>query len=81
MTTNDWRDQAACAQIGDTDLFYPEKGGSTRPAKSVCAACPVRRQCLEAALATPTTDDWGTWGGTSERERRELRRSRKNEAA
>jgi WhiB family redox-sensing transcriptional regulator len=41
-------------------------------AKEVCAQCPVHRDCLEYALET--NQDSGIWGGTSEEERRVLRR-------
>jgi len=37
-------------------------------AKEVCAACLVRRQCLQFALATRQAH--GVWGGTTEEERR-----------
>jgi WhiB family redox-sensing transcriptional regulator len=37
-------------------------------AKAVCKSCPVRRECLQFALATRQSD--GIWGGMSERERR-----------
>jgi WhiB family transcriptional regulator, redox-sensing transcriptional regulator len=40
--------------------------------RSVCARCPDRTECLELALCDPTLV--GCWGGTDERERRELRR-------
>jgi WhiB family redox-sensing transcriptional regulator len=40
-------------------------------AKAVCAACPVRIDCLGYALETG--QDAGVWGGTSEKERREIR--------
>ena len=39
-------------------------------AKSVCARCQVRKQCLSYALATGPVH--GVWGGTSEDERRHL---------
>ena len=66
-----WRAHALCAQT-DPEAFFPEKGGSTREAKKVCQACPVRGECLEYAL---THDErFGIWGGLSERERRKLRR-------
>ena len=45
-----WWFEGLCAQT-DPELFFPEKGGSVREAKRVCAACPVRAQCLEHALA------------------------------
>jgi WhiB family redox-sensing transcriptional regulator len=41
-------------------------------AKSVCTDCEVRQPCLDFALAT--NQDSGIWGGTSEEERRKLRR-------
>ena len=63
----DWRDEAQCAQT-DPEAFFPEKGGSTRDAKAVCANCPVRQQCLDWAIETGET--FGVWGGLSERERR-----------
>lgn len=66
-----WKD-AACLSA-DPDMFFPEKGGSTREAKRVCASCPVRAECLEYAL--DNDERYGVWGGLSERERRNLRRA------
>jgi WhiB family redox-sensing transcriptional regulator len=72
----DWYGDALCAQVGDYDeIFYPEMGGSTRDAKKVCAACPVRERCLEYAL--DNEERYGIWGGLSERARRKLERQRK----
>ena len=65
-----WWFAGLCAQT-DPELFFPEKGGSVREAKAVCAGCPVRAQCLEHALAHD--ERYGVWGGTSERERRRLK--------
>jgi len=65
-----WWFAGLCAQT-DPELFFPEKGGSVREAKAVCAGCPVRVQCLEYALAHD--ERFGVWGGTSERERRRLK--------
>lgn len=66
-----WQDQALCAQT-DPEAFFPEKGGSTREAKRICAVCDVRSECLEYALAHD--ERFGIWGGLSERERRKLKR-------
>ena len=66
-----WQEHALCAQT-DPEAFFPEKGGSTREAKRVCASCEVRAECLEYALASD--ERFGIWGGLSERERRKLKR-------
>jgi WhiB family transcriptional regulator, redox-sensing transcriptional regulator len=66
-----WQERALCAQT-DPDSFFPEKGGSTREAKRVCASCEVRAECLGYAL--DNDERFGIWGGLSERERRRLKR-------
>lgn len=68
-----WQDEANCLGV-DPDLFFPERGASTREAKEVCRGCVVRGQCLEYALVNG--EKFGIWGGLSERERRRLRRQR-----
>jgi WhiB family redox-sensing transcriptional regulator len=68
-----WRVRANCMGV-DPDLFFPERGASTREAKEVCRGCVVREDCLEYALANG--EKFGIWGGLSERERRRLRRAR-----
>ena len=68
-----WQDQANCMGV-DPDLFFPERGASTREAKEVCRGCVVREECLEYALVN--SEKFGIWGGMSERERRRLRRAR-----
>jgi WhiB family redox-sensing transcriptional regulator len=69
----DWQTRANCMGV-DPDLFFPERGASTREAKEVCRGCVVREDCLEYALANG--EKFGIWGGLSERERRRLRRAR-----
>lgn len=69
-TQERWQELALCATT-DPELFFPEKGGSTREAKRVCAKCPVRETCLEAAM--DRDERFGIWGGLSERERRRLK--------
>ena len=69
----DWQNRANCMGV-DPDLFFPERGASTREAKEVCRGCVVREDCLEYAL--DNGEKFGIWGGLSERERRRLRRAR-----
>lgn len=73
----DWREEAACRDT-DPDLFFPI--GTTGPAveqieaaKAVCTACPAQEACLDFALTT--NQESGIWGGTSEEERRKLRKA------
>lgn len=73
-----WQAHANCMGV-DPDLFFPERGASTREAKGVCQGCVVREDCLEYALAN--SEKFGIWGGMSERERRRLRRARSAAAA
>ena len=72
-----WRDQAAC-RVMPPELFFPS--GVTGiavehidAAKAVCHACPVRDACLRFAFETK--QEHGIWGGTTENERRRLRRA------
>lgn len=71
-----WHTRAACRDQ-DPELFFPI--GNTGPAllqiqeaKEVCYRCPVIDQCLQWAL--DTRQDAGVWGGTSEDDRRSLKR-------
>ncbi len=74
LVPGDWFEHGACR--GNTEVdFFPTQGQSTREAKEICRTCPVKEPCLEYAMATTTQH--GIWGGTSERERRRMRRSRK----
>ena len=60
------------------EAFFPEKGGSTRDAKRVCAQCEVREQCLKWAI--DHDERFGIWGGMSERERRRYKKEHKERA-
>ncbi len=69
----EWHEAALCAQT-DPEVFFPEKGGSTRAAKATCRVCPVAAECL--AWALEHDERFGIWGGTSERDRRRLKAER-----
>lgn len=69
-----WTLQAVCASV-DPELFFPEKGGSTRAATRICQTCPVINECLQTAL--DHGDRHGIWGGTSEHQRRAIHHSTK----
>ena len=67
----DWK-RANCRGM-DPNLFFPYRGEPTELAKSVCAGCVIRSDCLEYALAH---EGRGIWGGVAERTRRKMRRGR-----
>lgn len=67
-----WVADALCAQT-DPEMFFPEKGGSTKEAKRICSDCPVVAECLEYALREG--ERIGIWGGRSSRERSRMLRA------
>ena len=78
MTTRPfWWTFAACApQWADrpldqwVDLWFPPGDAKSPEAVAICEECPARDACADHGLA----EKFGVWGGTSERERRRLRR-------
>ncbi len=68
------RENGACNDI-DQDIFFPQRGASTKEAKAICAGCIVQLECREFAIVNG--EIYGIWGGTSERERRRIRKSRR----
>ena len=69
--TRSWVAEAACKGM-DPGTFHPVEADGAGPAKAVCVRCPVRRPCLDFALATH--QEYGVWGGLDEHERRALQR-------
>lgn len=66
--------KAALCQDQPPSHFFPSDGVGVEAARRLCETCPVKSPCLEYALAERI--DHGVWGGTSERERRRIRRRR-----
>ncbi|MEU7911363.1 WhiB family transcriptional regulator [Microbispora bryophytorum] len=79
-----WRDDAAC-RGEDLRLFYgpgdgerprettEQKEARVAEAKSICAVCTVRAECLEWHI-TVTATQYGVAGGLDEDERKAYRR-------
>ena len=72
MSSVDWMDDALCRQVG-FDLFFPDKGDNAAAALAVCRGCPVTTDCLNYALSSGMVH--GVWGGTTEAQRRRMRRA------
>lgn len=67
----DWREDAACREMGN-DWFYPPPGeGQCDAAVQVCRGCPVRLPCLVYALEN--REDYGVWGGFPAHKLKKLR--------
>jgi WhiB family redox-sensing transcriptional regulator len=69
-----WRSSAACSGLPHS-VFFPAADANEDAialAKEICDVCPVTDACLEFALETNQRS--GVWGGTSEEDRKTLRR-------
>jgi WhiB family transcriptional regulator, redox-sensing transcriptional regulator len=73
-------EQGVCSASGlSPDAWYPASGPAetanrqAAAAIAVCAACPVRQECLELSLRNWTLGQHGVWGGTVPAERERLR--------
>jgi WhiB family redox-sensing transcriptional regulator len=72
-----WHLKASC-RGPESALFFPPSVAERREdrdareakAKSICAACGVRRECLDFAVRVH--EPHGIWGGLTEAERRRL---------
>lgn len=70
-----------CAQTG-ADFFISDGDSNryrnVRQLRAICGACPMQEPCLEYALHVKVV---GFWGGTTDEERRRIRRRRGIRAA
>lgn len=76
-----WQARAACRRLDAVDaytLFFPPDAGRAvyREARKLCGDCPVRGECLDAALREEdsTRYRYGMRGGLTPRERSQLAR-------
>ncbi len=82
----EWRRQANC-RGKDTALFFPGRGDywGIRNAKAICAECIVKRECLSYSMTQEhdgtTGEDYGVWGGLSQKERQKVRPPRRSLAS
>ena len=75
--SDSWRQYARCLGT-DPEVFYPSSDEQADEARAICAICPVREPCLEAAIVA--REKQGVWGGLTEQERRRLIRRRRRSA-
>lgn len=74
---NNWVTESACLGV-DPALFFPDRSEdsptSYTEARKVCAECPVRAECLDAAIARH--EKFGMFGGLTPPERRRYAKNR-----
>ncbi|ANH49903.1 transcriptional regulator WhiB-like [Propionibacterium phage PFR2] len=61
-----WVSDAACSPEDAEDWQAPDASPQSERALRVCRGCPVRLQCLAAAMERPEA---GIWGGLTESDR------------
>jgi WhiB family redox-sensing transcriptional regulator len=73
---DDWMKSAACRDQNTADFFIlrgdPQQRVKRVRAYAICRDCPVKRDCLDYAVVN---HELGIWGGTTDRERRIIRRN------
>ncbi|MGP6174252.1 WhiB family transcriptional regulator [Corynebacterium sp. A21] len=70
----DWITKAKCRQ-GDPDALFV-RGAQQRKAAALCRHCPALDQCR--AIALDNREEFGVWGGMTERQRRALLRKNRH---
>ncbi|MFT6291605.1 MAG: WhiB family redox-sensing transcriptional regulator [Ilumatobacter sp.] len=73
-----WMSEGNC-RLHPPATFFPSDGVGVDKARKICRDCPVVARCLDYALDERI--DHGVWGGCSERERRRILKSRRQDAA
>lgn len=73
-----WMSKGSCRNYPPS-AFFPSDGVGVDAARTICADCGVKSECLEYALENRI--DHGVWGGASERERRRILKRRREAAA
>lgn len=72
----DWFDVAPCRGVNPA-VFVPNGDDPElfAAARKFCDGCPLKAECLDYALSTPGIAH-GMWGGTTEKQRRSIKRAR-----
>lgn len=68
LLSREWEREAAC-QGRDVEMWYPLRRTGAE-AERICRGCPVRAECYQYSLLTE--QQWGTWGGVGQRQRRKM---------
>lgn len=75
-----WKNDAKCREYDftDPDIFFLEESDQEvqppKEAEDFCSSCPVKRDCLLAAIKAD--EKYGIWGGFTRKQRVRLQRPR-----
>lgn len=69
LSKESWYKEGSCRNA-DPELFFPERGASTREAKAICRTCPVIEDCLN--FFVKHEQEYGVWGGVLQHSRKVL---------
>jgi WhiB family redox-sensing transcriptional regulator len=70
-----WYNDAACKGSDPESFFIEDRGYEyINTIKTICKGCPVKNDCLNFAVKYRMQ---GFWGGTTEQQRRTMRRNEK----
>lgn len=68
-----WQNEGLCRTSREPDRWHSTKAADIEQAKAICRLCPVRLLCR--TWARETRQDWGVWGGESEKQRKAVLRA------
>lgn len=69
--TDAWKLNGACVDQNPEWWFVTPGDLRVLDAIRICKTCPIRERCLEYALTTDSA--WGIWGGTTEKQRKQIK--------
>lgn len=75
LNNETWYKDGLCLSK-EQDIFFPERGASTRQAKAFCRTCPVIEDCLDFLVRHE--QEYGVWGGVLVNSRRTLLKQKSN---
>jgi WhiB family redox-sensing transcriptional regulator len=73
----EWQGTPNCRSVDSEEFFVPDGSSTYREVKmlkKICSNCEVKKQCLDYSLKHAV---FGYWGGTTEYERKLMRRKLK----
>lgn len=68
----DWDEGVPCKVQGPHRMYPTSEEGQKIIAQDVCRGCRAQTECLNLALVMK--EDYGVWGGATEKDRREIRK-------